>query len=305
VLIRLRAAALNRRDWWIQQGQYASLQYPAIVGSDGAGTIVVVGEGVSSSLLNQDIIINPGLNWGKRRAAPDKAFSILGMPSQGTLAEFVSVPVDHIHAKPTHLSWEEAAAIPLAGVTAHRALFYRAGLKAGEKLLVTGAGGGAAQLALLFGVATGAQVYVTSSSQEKLDACIKIGASGGVLYTTEGWEKALKEQAGLFDVILDSAGGQGFGKLFDVAEQGARITFFGGTAGAWPSIPPQKVFWKQISILGTTMGSKEDFSEMIAFVEKHKIRPTINHIFPLDQTQDAFDLMGQGDGIGKIVIRLA
>ena len=103
VLIRLRAAALNRRDWWIQQGQYAGLQYPAIVGSDGAGTIVAVGEGVSSSLLNQDVIINPGLHWGKRRTAPDKAFAILGMPSPGTLAEFVSVPVDHIHEKPAHL----------------------------------------------------------------------------------------------------------------------------------------------------------------------------------------------------------
>jgi NADPH:quinone reductase-like Zn-dependent oxidoreductase len=304
VLVRLHAAALNRRDWWIQQGQYATLRYPAIVGSDGAGVVETVGEGVDKGLVGQEVIINPAFHWGLKRAAPSSQFAILGMPTQGTLAQYVAVPAAQIAPKPAHLSWAQAAALPLAGLTAHRALFYRAGLQKGEKVLITGAGGGAAQLGLLFALAAGAEVWVTSSSQAKLDFCLQQGAKGGALYTDPNWVQGLKEKAGGFDVVLDSAGGSDFPKLFEVVDLGARISFFGGTAGAWPTMPPQRLFWKQVSLLGTTMGSQEDFADMLALVAKAQLVPTVAEVFPLEKAQAAFDFMGRGEGLGKIVLQI-
>ena len=304
-LIRLHAAALNRRDLWIQRGQYAALRYPALLGSDGAGVVEEVGAGVDGSWVGKSVILNPSLHWGTRQEAPEKTAGILGMPTAGCLAEYVVVPAENLFEKPAHLSWEEAAALPLAGLTAYRAVFYRGQLKAGQKLLVTGAGGGAAQLALQFGLKAGAEVWVTSSSQEKLARCVKSGAAGGVLYTQEGWEKELKEKAGAFDLIVDSAGGPEFNKLIELVRDGGKIALFGGTAGAWPSLPPQRVFWKQIDILGTTMGSPKDFADMVDFVNRTSLKPTVGLVFSLDQADDALAAMGRGEGIGKIVVRIA
>ena len=304
-LVRVKAAALNRRDLWIQRGQYAALRYPALLGSDGAGTVEAVGEGVDGAWVGQEVIINPTIRWGDRQEAPAKDFGILGMPSRGCLADYVAVPAENLAAKPAHLSWEEAAALPLAGLTAYRACFYRGKLKAGQKLLVTGAGGGAAQFALAFGIAAGAEVWVTSSSNEKLNACIGAGAAGGVLYTTEGWDKQLKERAGAFDVGIDSAGGAEFNKLFEVMRDGGRIAVFGGTAGPWPSMPPQRVFWKQLSILGTTMGSPQDFAAMLAFVDTHQLKPAIGAVYELSNVNAAFGAMAAGTHMGKIVVRIA
>lgn len=303
-LIRLHAAALNRRDLWIQRGQYAALRYPALLGSDGAGVVEEIGSGVEGGWVGRSVIINPSLHWGPRQEAPEKTAGILGMPTAGCLAEYVVVPAENLFEKPAHLSWEEAAALPLAGLTAYRAVFYRGQLKAGQKLLVTGAGGGAAQLALQFGIQAGAEVWVTSSSEEKLARCRESGAAGGVLYTQEGWEKELKEKAGAFDLIVDSAGGPEFNKLIELARDGGKIALFGGTAGPWPSLPPQRVFWKQIDILGTTMGSPQDFADMVAFVNRTGLKPTVGLVFDLDQADDALAAMGRGEGIGKIVVRI-
>lgn len=304
-LIRLNAAALNRRDLWIQRGQYAALRYPALLGSDGAGIVEEVGSGVEAGWVGKAVIINPSLHWGTRQEAPEKTSGILGMPTAGCLAEYVVVPAENLFEKPAHLSWEEAAALPLAGLTAYRAVFYRGQLKAGQKLLVTGAGGGAAQLALQFGLKADAEVWVTSSSEEKLARCVDSGARGGVLYTQEGWDKALKEKAGAFDLIVDSAGGSEFNKLIELARDGGKIALFGGTAGPWPSLSPQRVFWKQIDILGTTMGSPKDFADMANFVNRTELRPTVGLVFNLDQADEALAAMERGEGIGKIVVRIA
>ncbi len=304
-LVRLEAAALNRRDWWIQQGQYGGLQYPAILGSDGAGRVEAVGSTADEAWVGRQVIINPALNWGSDRKAPSKGFGILGMPTQGCLAAYVCVPESNLAPQPAHLSAIEAAALPLAGLTAFRAMFYRGRLQAGEKLLITGAGGGAAQLALHFGLHAGAQVYVTAGSEQKVQACLAAGAAGGICYKNEDWHKDLKAQAGGFDLIIDSAGGADFSKLIDLANDGGRIVLFGGTAGPWPSMPPQRIFWKQVDILGTTMGSPEDFADMLAFVNKHQMRPTVGQHFPLSRVNEAFEAMGRGDGLGKIVITIA
>ena len=301
---QLRAAALNHRDVWIKNGQYANLKFPIVPGSDGAGVVIRTGEGVDKSWLHREVIINPSFDWGQAERAQGKNFTILGLPKDGTLAEAIHVPVMQLAPTPAHLSWEEAAALPLAGLTAYRAVFGRAQLQAGEKILITGIGAGTALFALQFAVAAGASVFVTSSSPEKLARAQSLGAKTGVLYTRNGWAKEFGAQHGPFDVIVDSAGGPGFGDLIDLCAPGGRIVFFGATRGNPPELPSRKIFWKQISVLGTTMGSPSDFAGMIDLVTRKKIRPVISEVFPLDRAGDAFALMERGGQFGKIVVRI-
>lgn len=302
--VRLRAAALNHRDVWIKLGQYAGLKYPSRPGSDGAGVVESVGAGVESTWVGSEVLINPSFSWGGCQQAQSEEFTILGLPRDGTLAEVITVPIVQLAPKPIHLTWTEAAALPLAGLTAYRALFTRAQLKPGEKVLISGIGGGVALFALQFAVAHGAQVYVTSGSDEKIARAIELGATGGFNYTHPGWAKtaAHGHAEHLFDVIVDSAGGDGFESLIDLARPGGRVVFFGATRGNPPEMPMRKVFWRQLSLLGTTMGSPEDWKAMIAFIDKSRITPVVSDVFPLDRAAEAFELMERGGQFGKIVI---
>ena len=304
--VRLKAAALNHRDVWIKQGQYAGLKFPSQPGSDGAGVVEKVGAGVGADWVGGEVIINPAFNWGTRAAAQGPDFTILGLPREGTLAEVITVPVSQLAPKPKHLTWTEAAALPLAGLTAYRALFSRAHLQSGEKVLISGVGGGVASLALQFAVAHGAEVYVTSGHDGKIERAIGLGAAGGFNYTHAGWAKtALHAHTDrLFDVIVDSAGGEGFESLIDLAAPGGRLVFFGATKGNPSTLPLRKVFWRQLSLLGTSMGSPTDWREMLDFVERHRIVPVVSAVFPLARVDDAFALMERGGQFGKIVVSL-
>jgi NADPH:quinone reductase-like Zn-dependent oxidoreductase len=204
--------------------------------------------------------------------------------------------------KPGHLSFVEAAALPLAGVTAFRALMTRARVRAGEKVLITGIGGGVALFALQFAVAAGAEVIVTSGSVEKLDKAMAMGAAGGANYMDKGWVEKLKSLAGAFDVIIDGAAGDGMNDLFDLAMPGGRVVFYGATRGNPSLVVARRVFWKQLNVLGSTMGSPEDFSSMIAFVTEHRIRPVVDRVFPFNEGEAAFRWMDDGMQFGKIVI---
>lgn len=298
-VVALKAAALNHRDLWIKKGQYAGLKFPIIPGSDGAGVVVSGGDSAGFR-PGDEVIINPSFDWGEDPPAQGAGFSILGLPRDGTLAEQIAVPAGQLATKPPHLSWTEAAALPLAGLTAYRALFSRAHLQAGERVLISGIGGGVAQFALQFAVAAGAEVWVTSSSAEKIAAAEQLGAKGGFNYTETDWAK----DAGGFQVIVDSAGGAGFDTLIDLAAPGGRIVFFGATRGNPPELVMRKVFFKQLSLLGTTMGSPDDWSAMLAFVTEHQIKPVVSQVFPLEEAASAFDLMEQGAQCGKIVLTL-
>ncbi|ALD20398.1 zinc-binding alcohol dehydrogenase family protein [Hymenobacter sp. DG25A] len=305
LLVQVHAAALNHRDVWIQKGQYAGLRFPCILGSDGAGLVSAVGEGVSADWLGQKVLINPGHNWGENPRAQGKAFTIVGLPEQGTFAEYLRVPAQYVHPMPPHLTFAQAAALPLAGVTAYRAVFTRAGLQANERVLVTGIGGGVALLAMQMAVARGAQVWVTSGSEEKIARAVALGAQGGINYKTEGWAMALaKEAGGPFDVIVDSAAGPAFAQLVDVAAAGGRIVFYGGTLGAIPQLPPAKIFWKQLSILGSTMGTEQDFAELLALVTEHQLKPVVDEVLPLDEGESAMRRMDNGQQFGKIVLQI-
>jgi NADPH:quinone reductase-like Zn-dependent oxidoreductase len=303
-VVLLEAAALNRRDLWIKLGQYAGLRYPCIPGSDGAGVVASVGAGAEASWVGRPVVINPAFDWGPSEKAQGPDFSILGLPRDGTLAQRVAVPVGQLFPKPGHLTMQEAAAVPLAGLTAWRALMSRARMRGGERVLVTGIGSGVALFALQFAVASGAEAWVTSGSDEKLARAAKLGARGGFRYDREGWAGAALKEAGPFDVIIDSAGGPGFASLLDLAAPGCRIAFFGATRGSVPELALRRVFWKQISLLGSTMGSPSDWSAMMAFLAERALRPVVSEVFPLERAPEAFDLMERAGQFGKIVIRI-
>jgi zinc-binding alcohol dehydrogenase/oxidoreductase len=305
VIVAIRAAALNHRDVWIKQGQYAGLKWPCTPGSDGSGAVIECGEGADADWKGRDVIINPSFDWGNHERAQGGQFSILGLPRDGTLAEKIAVPVGQLAPKPPHLTWEEAAALPLAGLTAYRAVFSRAKVEAGERVLISGVGGGVALFAMQFAVAAKAEVWVTSGSPAKIARAVELGAKGGFNYADADWSKAAAKSPGFFDVIIDSAGGDGFERLIDVAGAGARVVFFGATRGNPPVLPMRKIFWRQISLLGTTMGSPADWRAMTTFVAKHKLRPVVSEVFPLERANEAFDLMEKGEQFGKIVVKVA
>ena len=279
------------------------MKFPIILGSDGCGRVERCGEGVDDAWLGREVVINPGFDWGTREQAQADSFRILGLPDNGTFAEKVCVPAAQLADRPAHLDAPHAAALPLAGVTAYRALFSRCGLAAGERVLITGAGGGAAQFALQYAVAAGAKVFVTSGSEAKVARAVELGAAGGVCYREEGWSKKLRDLAGGgFDVTIDSAGGPGFLQVIELAAPGGRIAFFGATVGDPDKLPMRRIFWKQLSILGTTMGSPADFAAMLRFVEEHRIVPLAEQAFPLAEGDAALAAMEQSEGFGKIVL---
>jgi NADPH:quinone reductase-like Zn-dependent oxidoreductase len=303
-VVEIKAAALNHRDVWIKLGQYAGLKFPCIPGSDGAGVVRAVGPGGDATRVGREVVIYPGFDWGPSEGAQGPGFSILGLPRDGTLAQKVAVPLVQLSPKPAHLGWEEAAALPLAALTGWRALMSRARLVPGERVLVTGIGGGVALFALQFAVASGNEAWVTSSSDDKIARAAAMGAKGGFRYDREGWAAGASKAAGLFDVIVDSAGGPGFANLIDIAAPGGRIVFFGATRGNVPEVALRKIFWRQISLLGTTMGSPADWSAMTAFVARHALRPVVSDVFPLERGAEAFDLMERGGQFGKVVVRM-
>ena len=293
VLVNLHAAALNRRDYWITKGKYPGIRYPIILGSDGAGVC-----------NGKKVIINPNQNWGNNPAVQDNRYTILGTPFNGTFAEKITVPKEKVVPAPAHLSDFEAAALPLAGMTAYRALITKCQPQKGEKVLVTGVGGGVALFAVQFALALGCEVYVTSGSPDKLLNAEEMGVKHGVNYKDEDWDKQLKEIAGGFDIIIDSAGGPGFSKLIDVANPAARIAMYGGTLGKIDGISPQKMFWKQISWFGSTMATDEEFHQMVDLVNKHEIVPVVDSVFPLEDAQKAIDYNGIGKQFGKVVLKI-
>lgn len=304
VVVRMQAAALNRRDYWITQGMYPGVKPPVVLGSDGAGVVTACGDGVDSAWEGREVIVNPGLNWGDDPSAQSAEFTILGLPRDGTFATEVLIPASQLHPKPAGWTWTEAAALPVAGVTAYRAMFAQGGLRAGETILITGIGGGVATFALQYAVAVGAKAWVTSSSPEKIQRAIEMGALGGFNYRDENWTKEMAQQAEAPNLIIDSAGGAGYAALVNLAAPGGRIVNYGATAGAPEKLDLFKVFWKQLRLQGSTMGSPQDFADMLAFVEKHDLRPIIDQEFPLEEGNAAIERMASSPQFGKYVLNI-
>ena len=304
VLVQVKAAALNHRDRWITIGKYAGIKYPSILGSDCAGIVAGVGSGVDAAWLGKEVVINPSNNWGDNPAFQGKDFKILGLPDDGAFAQYVKTKAKYLHVKPMHLSFEQAAAFPLAGLTAYRALFTKGHATTGDTVLITGVGSGTGLFALQWAIAAGCRVFVTSGSADKIARAVQMGAAGGANYKTAGWDTNLLQLSGGFDVVVDSALGEGFAKLPDICKPGARIVFFGGTAGDIPAINGRKIFWKQLQILGTTMGTADEFEAMIGLINQHQIVPVVDDVFALDDAGKALSKMSSSAQFGKLILKI-
>ncbi|MEQ9008142.1 MAG: zinc-binding dehydrogenase [Ekhidna sp.] len=268
-----------------------------MLGSDGCG---VVEEG-PAEWKGKRVIVNPKVNWGDNPEVQSSKYSVLGMPTNGTLAEYIKVPPHRLQKKPSHLTDEEAAALPLAGLTAFRATIKKGGANAGKRVLVTGAGGGVSQFAIAFAFASGAEVYVTSGSVEKIEKVKKMGVKAGFNYKDEKWFKEAG-QVGGFDAIIDSAGGNQLNNYLKIIKPAGRIVMYGSTTGHPEKVDVFRLFWSQAHIMGSTMGSDDEFVEMLEWINKYRIKPTVDKIFELDDYLNAFDRFKASDHFGKIVI---
>lgn len=314
VLLKVHAAAFNHLDIWVRKGRPGvTLNFPHVLGSDAAGTIAALGEGVTTANIGDEVVLDPGLSCGACSAcmrgeqSECDTYTILGMGRPGTFAEYVVVPAKNLLPKPAHLSWEEAAALPLAYATAWRMLFNRAQLGPGEKLLIHGIGGGVAIAALQLAHAAGAEITVTSSSQEKLDRAKALGAHHTELYGNADLpQRILAHTSGQgIDVILDSVGAATWPTNLEVARKGARIVHCGVTTGPLVEANLSAIYWKQLNILGSTMASHEDFRRLLAAVTATGLNPVIDKVYPLAEAQAAQKHMEDGGQFGKIVLKIA
>lgn len=303
VVVALRAAALNRRDVYLRKG-IAPSPLPVIPGSDGAGVVRSVGAGVSGVSEGDEVVILPSLGWGGGEDAPAPGFRILGGPDDGTYAELIRLPAENVLPKPARLSFEEAAALPLAGLTAYRALVSRARIRPGETVLILGIGGGVATMALHIARAAGCRVIVTSSSDDKLARARDLGAAGGVNYTEGDWVAGVKEMSGGgVDVVIDSVGST-WPDSINCVRPGGRVVAFGGTGGAKVELMVRPLTMGQVSLLGTTMGSPRDFAGLLAAVAHQSWVPVIDSVRPLADVAAAHAREEAGDHFGKLVLTI-
>jgi len=302
VLVQVKSASLNHRELWITKGLYPGMSLPCILGADGAGIITAVGSSKDESLIGKEVIIYPAYNWGDNDQKPKREFRVLGMPDPGTMAEYIASPVGNVVEKPAYLSWEEAAAIPVAGLTAWRALVRHGGINRDSKVLITGIGGGVAQTGLALAKAFGAKVYVTSSSPEKITTAEKLGAEGGVNYKNEDWHSELKTLSGGIDIVLDSSPSPNLDDYFKFMNYGGRIVAYGSTGNRKTEVNISKMFLRHIQFIGTAMGSPNEFKEMLAFMDQHQIKPMVHATFPFAQAEKAFAALQEGTQVGKICL---
>lgn len=305
VLVELRAAALNRRDVFLRKG-VAPSPLPVIPGSDGAGVVRALGDGASGVAAGDEVVILPSLAWGDREDAPGPGFRILGGPDNGTYAELITVPAVNLFPKPARLSWHQTAALPLAGLTAWRALITRGRLRPGDTVLVLGIGGGVATFALHIARAAGARVIVTSSSDEKIARAVEMGAVGGVNYTDPDWVANAKAVAGPngIDIVVDSVGST-WPDSVAALRPGGRMVCFGGTGGRGAELQVRAVTYRQVDILGTTMGSPREFGRLLAAVEAQSWEPVIDSVRPLGEAAAAHAREEAGEHFGKLVLDIS
>lgn len=303
-LIRIKAAALNRRDEWIREGKYPNIKLGVTMGSDGAGIVEAVHDEVDEPWIGQEVVINPNIDWGTDPEVQSSKYTILGMPVDGTFAEYIVVSIDRLQRKPRHLDFLQAAALPLGGLTAFRALFKRGGLKPGHNVLISGFGGGVAQFAFLFAQAVGANVYVTSGSDEKVEKALKLGAKGAYNYKREASYSDLWKTKGGFNLVIDSAGGDQINSFIKVLRPNGKVVFYGATTGLPSKLDLYRMFWNQLSLMGTTMGNDHEFNEMLAFVSGSQIKPIIDSIRPFTKIAESFPDITKPNKVGKIVFQV-
>lgn len=300
VVVALYVAGLNRRDLFIpnRRGKDADA---LIIGSDGAGIIESVGEGVSKYQAGDEVIINPALRWHENSEAPSKGFDILGMPDNGTFADKIVLSAKQVEPKPGHLSWEEAGVLALSALTGYRALFTKGKIKEGETVFIPGAGSGVATYLIQFAKNVGAKVIVTSRNEGKRKLAKELGADV-VLDTSADWPKALAGE--MVDLVIDSVGRATFNRSLEVLKKGGRIVVFGATTDDTVDLNLREFFYGQYQLLGSTMGSRQELRGMLQHLENFQVHPVVDQLFPLERAQNAFDHLAEGKQFGKVAIRI-
>jgi zinc-binding alcohol dehydrogenase/oxidoreductase len=296
VLIRLKAASLNHLDLWIRQG-LPSVPKPRILGADGAGVVEALGNGVTGFEQGQRVVINPGLEDGAH---------IVGEHTNGTHAELIAVDANYVHALPDSLSFEEAAAFPLVFETAYRMLVTRAKLAEGEWVLVWGIGSGVATASFQIAKALGARTIVTSSSDEKLARARELGADAVVNHASGDVAGEVKSATGGHgaDVVVEHVGEATWKTSLAVAAKDARITICGATSGPNPPAQLHRIWWKQLTILGSTMGTRADFEGVYELVKSGRAKPIVDRVFPLAEAAAAHEHLEAGRQLGKVVFSI-
>lgn len=297
VRVKLKTAGLNHRDLFVILTRHKPTDPPLIIGSDGAGVIDAVGDGVSGVKVGDEVMINPGLGWKEKTDAPPPGFETIGHPFHGTLAEQVIVPAENVVPKPQYLSWEEAGVLSLAALTGYRALFTRGQIRPGMKVLIPGIGSGVATFLLQFAKAAGATVYVSSRSKNKLEKALELGADKAI-NSNEDWEIALEGEK--MDLVIECVGAATFNKSLKQLRPGGTVVTFGASAGDVVQLDLRSFFYGQFNLLGSSLGSAEEYKEMIKFIETHQIKPVVDQVFPLEQYQQAFNRLETAGQLGKI-----
>jgi NADPH:quinone reductase-like Zn-dependent oxidoreductase len=298
VLVELRAASLNHLDLWVRKG-LPSVPKPRILGADGAGVVAALGDGVDGFRDGERVVINPGIEHGDR-------ITVIGEHTDGTHAELIAVPAAQVYAIPEELSFEDAAAFPLVFETAYRMLATRAGLREGEWVLVWGVGGGVATAALAIANALGARVLATSSSDEKLERARQLGAKAVVNHATGDVRAAVKEATGGVgvDVVIEHVGEATWATSLASVRPFGRVVVCGATTGPNPPAQLHRVWWKQLDVLGSTMGTRADFEAAFDLVLTGRARPVVDAVFPLAEARAAHERLEAGDQLGKVVLRI-
>lgn len=300
VVVKMKMAGINHRDLFVLE-RHQSNEPPLIPGSDGAGVVEAVGNGVQTLQPGDEVIINPAIGWRTNSDAPPEEFSIIGHPRHGTFAEQVIVPSANVYPKPAHLTWEEAGVLSLSALTAYRALFTKGRARAGMKVLIPGIGGGGGTFLLQFAKAVGAVVYVTSRSAEKRRKALALGADKAI-DSTEDWGQALGNEK--VDLVVETVGAATFHQSLEQIRPGGTVVTYGASAGDVVELNLRQFFYGQFHLLGTTMGSEEEYAEMLHFIQAHSIRPVLDHVFALDQFQEAFERIETASQMGKVGLNI-
>jgi NADPH:quinone reductase-like Zn-dependent oxidoreductase len=296
VLVRLRAASLNHLDIWIRQG-LPSVPKPRILGADGAGIVAALGPGADSFAEGDRVVINPGLDDGAR---------IVGEHTDGTHAELVAVPAENVYPIPDALSFEEAAAFPLVFETAYRMLVTKARLQEDEWVLLWGIGSGVASAAFTVARALGARTIVTSSSADKLARARELGADAAVNHADDDVAAVVKEATGGrgADVVVEHVGEATWKTSLQAAGSNARIVVCGATSGPNPPAQLHRIWWKQLTVYGSTMGTKEDFEGAYELIARGAAKPIVDRVFPLEEAAQAHEYLEGGRQFGKVVLEI-
>ena len=312
VRVRLKTAALNHLDLYVLDGMPGiPIGLPHIGGADGAGVVDSVGSAVSGVEVGQEVVFDPGLSCGHCdycRAGEQSLcvrFGVLGEHSDGTFAEAVLVAADSLAPRPIHLSWEESAAFGLTYLTAWRMLFTRGHLSPGETVLIHGIGGGVSLACLQLAKVAGCRVIVTSRAQEKLSRARDLGADE-LLPADDQVARAVRSLTGKrgADVVVDSVGDATWMQSLKAAAKGGRIVTCGATSGPNPKEEIRLIFWNQLSILGSTMGSREDWRRLVATVTAHELRPVVDVVKPISEGREAYERLESAEQFGKIVLSI-